>query len=210
MFFKRIEAIGFKSFATKTTVELIPGITVVVGPNGCGKSNILDSIKWVLGDQSPKSMRGRKMQDVIFSGSGSFKALGMAQVTLTLDNSSRALPMDYDEIQITRRLYRNGESEYQLNKVNCRLKDIHELFLGTGVGTSSYSILEQGRVDQIVNAKPADRRFIIEEAAGISKYKMRKLEALRKLDRTALDLKRLDDLLDEIGPSGKFIETPGE
>lgn len=198
MFFKRIEFVGFKSFATKTHVDLIPGVTVVVGPNGCGKSNILDAVKWVLGDQSAKSLRGKKMQDVIFAGSASFKPLGMAQVTLTLDNSKRILDLDFDEVQIARRLYRTGESEYLMNKVPCRLKDIHDIFLGTGVGTTAYSILEQGKVDKIINAKPAERRFIIEEAAGISKYKVRKLECLRKLERTSTDLQRLDDLVSEI------------
>ena len=198
MILKRIELAGFKSFATKTTIELLPGVTVIVGPNGCGKSNILDGIRWVLGNQSPRSMRGKTMQDVIFSGSASLKPLGAAQVTLTLDNSGRALAMDFDEVQVTRRLFRSGESEYLLNMVPCRLRDVQNLFLGTGMGTSSYSILEQGKVEQIINSKATDRRFIFEEAAGISKYKMRKLEALRKLDRTAQDLKRLGDLIDEV------------
>lgn len=198
MFFKRLEVVGFKSFATKTVIEFLPGVTVIVGPNGCGKSNVLDSIKWVLGSQSVKSMRGKSMQDVIFAGSTSFKPLGVAQVTLTLDNSSRVLDIDYDEVQISRRLFRTGESEYFLNKTPCRLRDIQDLLRGTGAGTMSYSVLEQGKVDQIINAKPEERRFIIEEAAGISKFKSRKLEALRKLERTAADLQRLDDLVSEI------------
>ncbi len=198
MFFKRLEIVGFKSFATKTIVEFLPGVTVIVGPNGCGKSNVLDSIKWVLGSQSPKSLRGKTMQDIIFAGSASFKPLGVAQVTLTIDNSRRMLDTDYDEIQISRRLFRTGESEYFLNKVPCRLRDIHNLLLGTGAGMMSYSVLEQGKVDQIINAKPEERRYIFEEAAGISKFKVRKLEALRKLERTATDLKRLEDLVGEI------------
>ncbi len=198
MFFKRIELVGFKSFATKTTIEFLPGVTVIVGPNGCGKSNTLDAIKWVLGSQSPRSLRGKKMEDVIFAGSASFKPLSMAQVTLTVDNSRRSLDIDYDEIQIARRLYRTGESEYLLNKVPCRLRDIHNLLLGTGAGMLSYSVLEQGKVDQIINAKPEERRYIIEEAAGISKFKVRKMEALRKLERTAADLKRLEDLISEV------------
>ena len=190
MFFKRIEMVGFKSFATKTTFDFIPGTTVVVGPNGCGKSNIFDAIKWVLGEQAASQMRGKKMQDVIFAGSASFKPLGVAQVTLTIDNSRRILPMDFSEIQITRRLFRTGESEYLINKTPCRLRDVQTLFLGTGIGKSAYSMLEQGRVDQIINAKPQERRFLIEEAAGISKFKARKLEALRKLERTEQDLAR--------------------
>lgn len=198
MFFKRIEIVGFKSFATKTVCEFIPGTTIIVGPNGCGKSNILDAIKWVLGEQSASQMRGKKMMDVIFAGSSSFKALGVAQVTLTIDNSRGLLPMDYEEIQITRRLFRSGDSEYQLNKTPCRLRDIHELLMGTGVGKSAYSILEQGRVDQIMNAKPIERRYLIEEAAGISKYKARKVQTLRKLERTDTDLSRLQDLISEV------------
>jgi len=198
MFFKRIEMVGFKSFATRTVCDFIPGTTVVVGPNGCGKSNILDAIKWVVGEQTASQLRGKKMQDVIFSGSASFKPLGVAQVTLTIDNSTRILPSDYEEIQITRRLFRSGESEYLLNKTPCRLRDIHNLFLGTGIGKSSYSMLEQGRVGQIIGAKPIERRFLIEEAAGISKYRARKLEALRKLERTDVDLSRLTDLISEV------------
>jgi chromosome segregation protein len=198
MFFKRIEMVGFKSFATKTVVDFIPGTTIIVGPNGCGKSNILDAIKWVLGEQSASQMRGKRMSDVIFAGSASFKSLGVAQVTLTIDNARRLLPMEYDEVQVTRRLFRSGESEYLINKSPARLRDVYNLFLGTGVGKSAYSILEQGRVDQIINAKPSERRFLIEEAAGISKFKIRKLEALRKLERTAVDLARLSDLLIEV------------
>lgn len=198
MFFKRLECVGFKSFATKTVCDFLPGTTVIVGPNGCGKSNIFDAIKWVLGEQAASQMRGKKMQDVIFAGSASFKALGVAQVTITVDNSKRILPIDYEEVQITRRLFRSGESEYLMNKVPCRLRDIHDLLLGTGIGKSAYSMLEQGRVDQIINAKPTDRRFLIEEAAGISKFKIRKLEALRKLERTDIDLSRLNDLLTEV------------
>lgn len=198
MIFKRIELIGFKSFATKTVCEFIPGTTIIVGPNGCGKSNILDAIKWVFGEQAASQLRGKKMRDVIFAGSASFKPLGVAQVTLTIDNTRRLLPMDCSEVQITRRLFRSGESEYLINKVPCRLRDVHELFMGTGAGKSAYSMLEQGRVDQVINAKPVERRFLVEEAAGISKFKIRKLEALRKLERTEVDLSRLNDLISEI------------
>src|SRR5262249_49404067 len=151
-----------------------------------------------LGEQAASQMRGKKMQDVIFAGSASFKALGVAQVTITIDNSQKLLPMDYEEIQVTRRLFRTGESEYLINKTACRLRDVHDLFLGTGVGKSAYSILEQGRVDQIIQAKPIERRYLLEEAAGITKFKVRKTEALRKLERTDGDLTRLNDLVGEV------------
>jgi chromosome segregation protein len=198
MFFKRIEIVGFKSFASRTICDFLPGTTIVVGPNGCGKSNILDAIKWVLGEQGAKQLRGKKMQDVIFSGSASFKPLGVAEVRLTVDNRKRILPMDFNEIQVTRRLFRTGESEYQINKIPCRLRDVHNLFMGTGMGKSSYSMIEQGRIGLIINSKPIERRYLFEEAAGISKYKARKLEALRKLERTEIDLSRLRDLLLEV------------
>jgi len=210
MFFKRIEMTGFKSFATKTPFEFMPGTTIIVGPNGCGKSNVLDAIRWVLGEQSAKSLRGGRMGDVIFSGSASLKALGYAQVTLTLNNDKGLLPIDQSEVQVTRRLFRTGESEYQLNKVNCRLKDITNLLLDTGIGTSAYSILEQGRVDQIINAKPPERRLIFEEAAGISKYKVRREEALRKLARTQDDLVRLHDIIYEVERSCNSLKRQAQ
>ncbi len=196
-FFKRIEMTGFKSFASKTVVDFKDGVTVVVGPNGCGKSNIFDAIRWVLGEQSAKSLRGSKMGDVIFQGSATYKPMGCAQVTLVINNEGHRLPIDFSEVSLTRRLYRSGESEYQINKSPCRLRDINELFLDTGVGTDSYSIMEQGRVDDIVKSRPEDRRMLFEEAAGISKYKVRKQEALRKLERTESDLVRLADRIAE-------------
>ncbi|MBX7244208.1 MAG: chromosome segregation protein SMC [Candidatus Sumerlaeaceae bacterium] len=198
LFFKRLELHGFKSFANKTTIDLFPGVTVVVGPNGCGKSNIFDSIRWVLGEQSAKSMRGARMGDVIFNGSGGVKATGMARVNLVLNNAMRVLPTDFDEVSIQRRLFRTGESEYLMNKANCRLKDITNLFMDTGVGTDSYSVMEQGKVDAVINSKPLERRAIFDEAAGIAKYKARKEEALRKLDRTDADLTRLADIIAEV------------
>ena len=197
MFFKRIEMTGFKSFATKTVVDFRPGVTIVVGPNGCGKSNIFDAIRWVLGEQSAKSLRGTKMGDVIFQGSATYKPMGCAQITLVIDNAGRRLPLDYSEISLTRRLYRSGESEYLINKMPCRLRDIHEMFLDTGVGTDTYSVMEQGRVADIIKSRPEDRREIFEEAAGISKYRVRKQEALRKLERTEGDLVRLADRVAE-------------
>jgi len=174
---KRLEIQGFKSFANKIEINFESGITGVVGPNGSGKSNISDSIRWVLGEQSAKTLRGSKMEDVIFSGTTSRKPLGMAEVSITLDNSSKALPIDYGEVTITRRVYRSGESEYYLNKSSCRLKDVRELLMDTGIGKDGYSIIGQGKIDEILSNKSEDRRQIFEEAAGIVKYKTRKDEA---------------------------------
>lgn len=198
MILKRLTATGFKSFADKTDFDFGPGITCIVGPNGCGKSNVVDAVKWVLGEQSAKSLRGRQMLDVIFNGSGTRKSSGLAQVDLAFDNSDHRLPTDQIEVVISRRLYRSGESEYLLNKQVCRLKDIRELFLDTGIGVDAYSLIEQGRVDVLLQANPADRRQIFEEAAGISKYKIRKREALRRLERVDQNLQRLQDIIDEV------------
>ncbi|MCX7019985.1 MAG: chromosome segregation protein SMC [bacterium] len=198
LFFKRLELQGFKTFTNKTAIDFFPGITIIVGPNGCGKSNIFDSIRWVLGEQSAKSMRGSRMGDVIFNGSAGEKAMGMARVNLVLDNGTRSLPIDFDEVSISRRLYRTGESEYLLNKANCRLRDITNLLLDTGIGTDSYSVMEQGRVDAIINSKPLERRALFDEAAGIAKYKTRREEALRKLEKTDADFLRLSDIIAEV------------
>jgi chromosome segregation protein len=197
-FFKRLELHGFKSFANKTTIEFLPGVTVIAGPNGSGKSNIFDAIRWVLGEQSAKSLRGARMGDVIFNGSASLKATGMAKVDLVLDNSQRHLPIDFDEVSIARHLYRTGESEYLLNRTPCRLKDISTLLMDTGIGTDSYSVLEQGRVGAIINSRPLERRILFDEATGISKYKASKEEALAKLARTEESLLRLTDIIAEV------------
>ncbi len=198
MYFKRLELLGFKSFADKTTLDFEAGVTAIVGPNGCGKSNISDAIRWVLGEQSAKSLRGSSMEDVIFNGSSAKEALNFTEVSLTLSNQTRILPIDYDEVTISRRLYRSGESEYLLNKNNVRLRDVHELLMGTGIGTESYSIIEQGKMDVILNSRPDERRVIFEEAAGITKFKSQKKEALRKLEQTDQNLLRVNDIIQEV------------
>ena len=198
MFLKRIELVGFKSFADRTELEFVPGITAVVGPNGSGKSNISDGIRWVLGEQSAKSLRGGNMQDVIFAGSDTRKAVNYGEVSLTLDNTSRTLPLEYDEVTVTRRVHRNGESEYMINKQACRLKDITELFMDTGIGKEAYSIIGQGRIEEILSTRSEDRRGIFEEASGIVKYKTRKREAQKKLEDTEQNLLRIHDLVSEL------------
>ncbi|MCZ2342376.1 MAG: chromosome segregation protein SMC [Bacteroidales bacterium] len=194
----RLELIGFKSFAEKTRFEFAPGITAVVGPNGSGKSNVVDAVRWILGEQSAKNLRGGEMTDVIFNGSSSRKSLGLAEVTMTFDNTKRHLNTDSDEVEITRRVYRDGEGEYLINGRSSRLKDIKELFLGSGAGHGAYSIIEQGRVDALLSASTKDRRIIFEEAAGISRFKARKIEALRKLEETDRNLSRVRDILQEL------------
>lgn len=198
---KRIEITGFKSFVERTTLDFEAGITSIVGPNGCGKSNVVDAIRWVMGEQSAKNLRGKLMEDVIFGGSENRKPLGMAEVSLIMDNADGLAPAafrEYAEIQVTRRLYRNGESDYLLNKTSCRLLDITEMFMDTGVGTRAYSIIEQGKIGMIINSKPEDRRGLIEEAAGVTKYKSRKKTALRKIEATRQNLLRLGDIVNEV------------
>ncbi len=198
MFLKRIELQGFKSFAHKTVIELQDGATIVVGPNGCGKSNVLDAIRWVLGEKSAKSLRGSKMGDVVFRGSSALKQAHFAQVNLVVNNEAGHLKMDHSEVVVTRRLFSNGDSEYLINKQKARMRDIHELFLDTGLGADGYSIIEQGQIGLMVAAKPAERRALFEEAAGISRYKARREETLRKLIRTEEDLLRLFDIVSEV------------
>src|SRR5215510_7234702 len=198
MYLKSLEVLGFKSFAPKTVLELHRGVTCVVGPNGCGKSNVLDAIRWVLGEQSAKALRGADMTDVIFSGTDSRAPLGMAEVSMTFSECEEALGLDWHDVTITRRVFRDGGSEYLLNKTPCRLKDIHNLFMDTGIGRTAYSIMEQGKIDMILSSRPEDRRAIFEEAAGITKYKSQKKEALRKLEATEANLLRLADIIKEV------------
>lgn len=195
---KSLELFGFKSFADRTVFEFASGMTCVVGPNGSGKSNVVDSIKWILGDQSAKSLRGTEMTDVIFNGSNGRKPSGFSEAMLTFDNSAGLLPIDAIEVQVGRRLYRSGDSEYLLNKNVVRLKDIKDLFLGTGAGTAAYSIIEQGRVDQILQSNPAARRTVFEEAAGIARFKAKRVEAQKKIERIDQNLQRLTDIVDEV------------
>ena len=198
MYLKRLEMYGFKSFAEKTVLDFMPGITTVIGPNGSGKSNISDCIRWVLGEQSLKNIRGTKSEDVIFSGTQNRKSLGFAEASLVIDNQDGSLPIEYNEVTVSRRLYRSGESGYFINKVPCRLKDIQELFMDTGIGKDGYSIIGQGRVDQILSNKSEDRRHIFEEAAGIVKYRTRKEESEKKLEQTKVNLLRINDIISEI------------
>src|SRR5215471_8717239 len=204
MYLKNLTVLGFKSFADKTTLNFQPGVTAIVGPNGCGKSNVSDAIRWVLGEQSAKALRGGEMADVIFNGTDGRKPLGMAEVSLSIGDvdeehlRAAGVEMAYNEVTITRRVFRDGGSEYFINKTPCRLKDIQQLFMGTGVGRTSYSIMAQGNITQILSSKPEDRRMIFEEAAGITKFKAQKKEALRKLENTDQNLLRVADLIKEV------------
>lgn len=204
MLLKSLELQGFKTFPDKTVLSFGEGITAVVGPNGSGKSNISDAIRWVLGEQSTKTLRCSKMEDVVFNGTPIRKSQGFAEVTLTIDNTDRKLEFDSDEVAVTRRYYRSGESEYQINKVSVRLKDIHDLFMDTGLGRDGYSVIGQGKIDSIVAARSEDRREVFEEAAGISRFRYRKNEAERRLGQAEENLLRLRDILaeleDRVGP----------
>ncbi len=198
MYLKKLELQGFKSFADKTVLDFMPGVTTVIGPNGSGKSNISDSIRWVLGEQSMKSLRGSKTEDVIFAGTQNRKSLGFAEASIIIDNTDGKLPIEFNEVTVTRRIYRNGESGYFINKTPCRLKDILELFMDTGIGKDGYSIIGQGKIDEILSNKSDERRHVFEEAAGIVKHRTRKAESEKKLEQTKLNLLRINDILSEI------------
>ncbi len=198
MYLKSIELVGFKSFAERTKLTFEPGMTAIVGPNGCGKSNVSDAVRWVLGEQSAKALRGSKMEDVIFNGTDSHKPLSMAEVSMCLAGCEGTLGTEYDEVVITRRVLRSGEGQYFINKTPCRLKDIQRLFMDTGIGTNSYSLMEQGRIDLILSSRPEDRRAVFEEASGITKFKADKKEAIRKLEQTEANLLRLSDIIREV------------
>jgi chromosome segregation protein len=198
VYLKSLKLVGFKSFADRTRLELRPGVTVVVGPNGSGKSNVVDAISWVMGTQSTKALRTSKMEDVVFAGTATRPALNRAEATVVIDNSDRALDLDLDEVAITRRLYRDGSSDYELNGLSCRLLDIEDLLSYSGVGRHQHVIIGQGQVERVLNASPEDHRAVIEEAAGILKHRKRKEKSERRLERTDEDLLRLQDLLGEI------------
>lgn len=210
MYLKRIDLLGFKSFSGKTKISLEPGISCVVGPNGSGKSNIVDALRWVMGEQSARSIRGGKMEDVIFSGSKNRRPLGMAEVSITLDNSDNYLNLPFSEVSVTRRALRGGGSEYFINEQACRLKDVRDLFVDTGIGVDGVSIINQGRINELVNARPDERRTLVEEAAGIVKYRDRKREALRKLSETEHHLERLEDIIGELSSRLEPLQKQSE
>ena len=210
MYLKRLEMQGFKSFADKTVFEFKEGITGVIGPNGSGKSNISDAIRWVLGEQSMKSLRGAKSEDIIFAGTQNRKSLGFAEVNMVIDNEDGSLPIEYSEVTVTRRIYRTGEAGYFINKVPCRLKDILELFMDTGIGKDGYSIIGQGKIDEILSNKSEDRRHIFEEAAGIVKYRTRRDETEKKLEQTKVNLIRINDILAEIEANIEPLKNQAE
>ncbi|MEG0379270.1 MAG: AAA family ATPase, partial [Eubacterium sp.] len=210
MYLKKLALAGFKSFAEPVELDFLKGVSAIVGPNGSGKSNITDAIRWVLGEQSTKSLRGKKMEDVIFSGTEKKQALGYAEVTLTLDNTSGFIKDNLDEIAITRRLFRSGDSEYRMNQKNCKLKDIHELFMDTGLGKNGYSLISQGGIENIINSSPQELRGIVEEAVGIVNYKTKKQEAEKKLENTQNNLERLKDILEEIEKQLKPLKAQSE
>nr|MCU0270964.1 AAA family ATPase [Acidimicrobiales bacterium] len=210
MYLKTLSLKGFKSFADATRLDLEPGVTVVVGPNGSGKSNVVDAIGWVLGAQAPSAVRSQKMDDVIFAGTDKRSALGRAEVALTIDNSSGMVPIEFNEVTVSRTLWRSGESEYAINGVPCRLLDIQELLSDAGVGRQQHVIVSQGQIDAVLNARPEERRLVIEEAAGVLKYRKRKEKSERRLAATETNLTRLQDLLREVRRQLRPLERQAE
>ncbi|HYW84624.1 MAG TPA: AAA family ATPase, partial [Spirochaetia bacterium] len=210
MFLKTLEIFGFKSFADKVQIEFTDGVAALLGPNGCGKSNVVDAMKWVLGEQSSKSLRAESMQDVIFAGSETRKALSVAEVSLLVSNQDEVLPLDLPEVSIKRRLYRSGESEYFINNNPVKLREIRELFFDTGIGKSAYSIMEQGKIDQLLSTKPEERRYVFEEAAGITRFRVRGQEAERKLDKTQENIRHVEGILEEVRRSYTSLKAQAE
>ncbi len=210
MFLKTLEIFGFKSFADKVRIEFTDGVAALLGPNGCGKSNVVDAMKWVLGEQSSKSLRAENMVDVIFAGSETRKPLGVAEVTLLVSNQDEVLPLELPEVSIKRRLYRSGESEYFINNNPVKLRDVRELFFDTGIGKSAYSIMEQGKIDQLLSTKPEERRFVFEEAAGITRFRVRGQEAGRKLEKTEENMRHVEGILDEVRRSYTSLKAQAE
>ena len=210
MYLKSIEVLGFKSFANKITFQFHNGITGIVGPNGSGKSNVADAVRWVLGEQRVKQLRGASMQDVIFSGTENRKPLSYAYVAITLDNADHQLAIDFDEVTVARRIYRSGESEYLINGSPCRLKDVNELFYDTGIGKEGYSIIGQGQIDKILSGKPEERRELFDEAAGIVKFKRRKAAAQTKLENEKQNLVRVNDIMSELEKQIEPLEKQSE
>ena len=198
MYLKRLEIKGFKSFADITEICFEPGINIIVGPNGCGKSNVVDAIRWVIGEANIRHLRGQKSEDVIFNGTDDKKAQGMAHVEMLLDNSDQILPLDYSEVTLARKVFRSGESEFYINKSRVRMKDINDLFTGTGLGKKGYSIIGQGELEQVLSGQALDRRLILEEASGIIKYRQQRDEVKRRLENTGNDLLRLGDIISEV------------
>jgi Chromosome segregation ATPases len=210
MLISTLELQGFKSFAQKTRVQFDTGITAIVGPNGCGKSNIVDALRWVLGEQRASMLRSSSMNDVVFNGTASRKSLGMAEVSLTLRNNKGVLPTEYTDVTITRRLYRSGQSEYLLNNQSVRLKDIMNLFMDTGMGADAYSVIELKMVEEILSDKNQERRRLFEEAAGITRYKDRRKQTRRRLDETLADLQRVEDILREVQKNVRSLELQSQ
>ncbi|MCG8345336.1 MAG: AAA family ATPase, partial [Chlorobiales bacterium] len=207
MHLSKIELFGFKSFAHKVRITFDKGLTAIVGPNGCGKTNVVDAIRWVLGEQKSSLLRSTKMENIIFNGSRIFKPLSMSEVSITIENTRNILPTEYTEITVTRRLYRNGESDYLLNQVPCRLKDIVDLFADTGMGSDAYSVIELKMIEEIINNKSDERLRLFEEAAGITRYKQRRRQTFKQLENTTRDLERVDDILVEVSKKVRNLKS---